>query len=171
MGRYVTLLLPPLAQPVPRVRGCVRVCARVCARAFPRSFARPHNGIRGELATPAPWLSVSPPQSRSPGRPSTGGCSSQPAGQAGPPSCQAPGGVELEECCWLASEAAPGQQPGRGGKREDSSSEREGSASQLLLVTWQSLLKESGTSPKTPRGAAVLSSCSGSEAVYVPQAL
>ena len=41
MGRYVTLLLPPLAQSVPRVRGRVCVCVCVCvhvrarARAFP----------------------------------------------------------------------------------------------------------------------------------------
>lgn len=42
-----------------------------------------------------------------------------------------------------------GREPGRGGKREDSSSEREGSASQLLRVTWQPV-QESGTSPKTP---------------------
>ena len=38
---------------------------------------------------------------------------------------------------------------GEGGKGEDSSSEREGSASQLLRVTWQPV-QESGTGPKTP---------------------
>lgn len=71
MGRYVTLLLPPLAQPVPRVRGCVcvRVCACVCARAFPRSFARPHNGIRGGTGDPSPEaanLSATEPLARAP---------------------------------------------------------------------------------------------------------
>lgn len=51
MGRYVTLLLPPLAQPVPRVRGRapVRVCVCACAstRARPRPFAGRDNGDCG----------------------------------------------------------------------------------------------------------------------------
>lgn len=134
MGRYVTLLLPPLAQPVPRVRG--RVCVFVCARArVSRPVARPHNGN----SAAQPTRGFSDPRCQ----PFCSGTARQ--------------GVRLREgaaaCPWVRRDrpavrlgwsrvggvllarlrgCPEARSQGEGGKGEDSSSEREGSASQLL---------------------------------------
>lgn len=145
MGRYVTLLLPPLAQPVPRVRGRVCVSERASARArVTQPFSGLHNGNCAAPPAPAgtkPFAAA---------HESAGGCSCHPAGQAGPPSCQA-----RVEQSWRSAAGAPprlprGREPGRGVSERTALPKRVGYTSQLLQVTWQPVLKQLGTSPRLP---------------------